>query len=333
MLPISAAAFWEEVRQAAEFDEPIAPEDRAKLRADAAFAGLQAIFSREASEDERDAARKEAVRLARLVTWNSVDAEPPAWWEAHSRRVFEDFRTAQEAALAAVGRSEPLPVASGGAYLQQRRAREAEIGDRGLFLHYPTGDERSVYLFLEVWSGYAMADYQAEFLVSHFNHDEYEMRRLEWLEARQQPLAKLVMMQDEIARRTGCEEWQVTQYLLCDVVPMLPWVRFKTPGRLGGGEVIEIVVGSPRVPPKAVAAAYAAFRRRADVKLEQARPSRSEWPTRVETFVMEYRAKLGGRRFLWSHCFAAFAARYPDQPYKNTSSFKSKYYGRQAEAR
>ena len=45
MLPISEAAFWEEVRQAAEFDEPIAPEDRAKLRADAAFAALQAIFT------------------------------------------------------------------------------------------------------------------------------------------------------------------------------------------------------------------------------------------------------------------------------------------------
>ena len=82
-----------------------------------------------------------------------------------------------------------------------------------------------------------------------------------------------------------------------------------------------------------MAAAYAAFRRRDDVALEQARPSRSEWPTRVEAFVMEYRAKLGGRRFLWGDCFAAFAERYPDQPYRNTSSFKSKYYGRQAEGR
>ncbi len=328
MLPIGEADFWEEVRQAAQLHEPIAPEDRAKLMADASFAGLQAIFRRAASGDERDAARKEAVRLARLVVWNSVDAEPPAWWEAHSRLVFEDFRTAQEAALATVGRSKPLPVASVGAYLQQRLAREAKIGDRGLFLHYPTSDERSVCSFLEVWSGYAMADYQAEFLVSHFNHDEFEARRLEWLEARQQPLAKLVMMQDDIARCTGCEEWQVTQYLLCDVVPMLPWVRFRTPGRFGGGEVIEIVVGSPRVPPKAVAAAYAAFRRRDDVAIERARPSRSEWPTRTEAFVMEYRAKLGGRRFLWGDCFAAFTEHYPDQPYTNTSSFKSKYYAR-----
>jgi hypothetical protein len=333
LLPLSQADFWEEIREAAQFDEPIAPEDRAKLMSDTAFAALQTTFTQEASEEEREAARKEAVRLAGLVVWSSVDAEPPAWWEAHSQRVFEDFRALRTAALATVGRSEPLKVANVGAYLQQRRAREAEIGERGLFLHYPTGDERSVYSFLEVWSGYAMADYQAEFLVSHFNHDDHEARRREWLEARQQPLAKLVAMQDELARLTGCEEWQVTQYLLCDVVPMLPWVRFRTPGRLGGGEVIEIVVGSPRVPPKAVAAAYGAFRRRGDVTLKQARPSRSEWPTRIEAFVMEYRAKLGGRRFLWGDCFAAFAERYPDQPYKNVASFKSKYYARQAGAR
>jgi hypothetical protein len=334
LLPMAEDDFWEEIRRAAQFDEPIAREDRAKLMADVAFAALHAIFAtRAAGAEERDAALEEAVRLAGLVVWSSVDTEPPAWWEAHSRRVFEDFRAMQGAALAMVGRSQPLEIANVAAYLQQRRTREAEIGDRGLFLHYPTGDERSVYSFLEVWSGYAMADYQAEFLVSHFNHAEYEARRLEWLEAKQQPLAKLVLMQDDIARRTGCEEWQVTQYLLCDVVPMLPWVRFKTPGRFGGGEVIEIVVGSPRVPPKAVAAAYAAFRRRDDSTIEQARPSRSEWPTRIEAFVMEFRAKLSGRRFLWNDCFTAFVERYPDQPYKDTSSFKSKYYARQAEAR
>jgi hypothetical protein len=342
VLPLTEGDFWEEVEGAAEFDDPITPEDRAMLVRDAVFSATLATFTRDASEDERNEALDEAVRLARLVrsprsgektAWTSVDAEPPAWWEAHSRRVFEDFRALQTAALAMLGRSEPLSVANVGSYLRRRQAREAQLGDRGLFVHYPTGRERPAWSFLEVWLGYLMADYQAEFWVTHFNHAEYEARRLEWLEARQQPLAKLVMMQDDIAQLTGCEQWQATQYLLCDVVPMLPWVRFKTPGRGRGGEVVEIVVGSPRVPPNAVAAAYAAFRHRDGMTLGQAMPSRSEWPTRIEAFVMEYRAKLGGRRFLWHDCFTAFAKRCPEQPYKNTASFKSKYYARQTEAR
>ena len=337
--------FWEEVEGAGEFDYPIAPELRALLCRDAAFAQAIATFTRGASEDERDAALLEAVRLARLAheaskadegeeSFTDSDAQPPAWWEAHSRRVFEDFRAVQGAVLAMLGRSKPLSPAKVGRYLQQRRAREAEIGDRGLFVHYPTGRERPAYSFLEVWRGYSLAEYQAEFWVPHFDPDEHETRRLEWLEARQHLLAKVVMVQVDIAMRTGCQEWEATQYLLCGVVPMLPWVRFKTPGRSRGGEVVEIVVGSPRVPPGAIAAAYAAYRKRQGIGLGHPVPSRSEWPVRVETFVMEYRATLEGRRFLWAECFHAFKGRYPEQTYTSVASFKATYYsmGRQRDA-
>ncbi len=337
MLPMTEADFWEEVEGAAEFDEPLTPPERAKLHHDTGFTVALGIYTHKASADERDAALAEAVHLARLshsaagsggkqAAFTDRDAEPAAWWEAQSQRVFERFRAWQTEALAIVGRATPLRLATVGSYLRQRRAGESERGDRGLFLYYPSGREHPAYSYLEVWRGYLQSEYEAQFWVGQSDPDEAEVRRLEWLDAHRQPLAKLVMMQDELATLTGCEKWQVTQYLLCDVVPLLPWVRFKTPARGRGGEVIEIIVGSPRVPVKAVAAAYAAFRRQDDSARGQALSARSEWPTRLEAFVMEYRSKLQGNRFLWRDCFAAFGERYPQQPYSNTASLKAKYY-------
>jgi hypothetical protein len=341
LIPNSETDFWRELEVAAGFEAPITPQERAALRRHAGFAKALASYLRAKASHEGGAALSEAVELALIARapeqsgdaarWSSLDTQPPSWWEAHSRRVFAEFGGRQSAALALVGRTTPLEVAGVGAYLQSRREREAELGDRGLFVHYPTGEEHPAFSYLEVWRGYAMADYQAEFWVAHADRAAYETRRLEWLAAREQPLAKLVMMQDEIAGLTGCEEWEATRYLLCAVVPLLPWVRInKRPWP--GSQAVEIVVGSPHVPPRAVAAAYAAFRGDAALR-GQARLSRSEWPLRIESFVIEYRAGLGGRRFLWRDCYAAFCERYREQPYKNAMSFKAKYYARQAEAR
>jgi hypothetical protein len=247
--------------------------------------------------------------------------QPPSWWRAHSERVFADFRDRQRLALALIGRDAPLPVARVKKWLAERVALEQGHGDRGLFLHYPTASGPQ---WLEVWRGYTREDEWRAFLGDYpaagDEADAHETAFRERTAARRNPLATIVELQDDIAAHTGVEPWEATGFLLCDEVPSLPWVKIKRP--VPGG-ALEVVIGSLRVPPADVAAAYADYRRRANV----AQRGRSTYPDRLAAEVRNWQVHHG-QRVRWREIFESFKEQWPDAPYSNPDSMRASFYAR-----
>ncbi len=68
--------------------------------------------------------------------WRREAAEPPAWWRAHSQRVFGEYRDLQQVALAAVGLPRPLAVENLAEFIEEKGPEERPLAD-SMALCYP----------------------------------------------------------------------------------------------------------------------------------------------------------------------------------------------------
>lgn len=290
---------------------------------------------------------------SRTADWLTENATPPAWWRAYSRSVFSLFREEQLLALSLVGVKQPVAVPELERLIQARRTTERLAGDL-LHLHYPvasrlghtavpvyggqeeTVDPAKVYQVeaeLDACLSPILENMQPEDRSRSMRSLIEQLSELLGVVDTRQNLARIATLQDDIARETGCTEWEVTAFLLCDTTPDLPFVRVETLSEshlahrpIGDGPV-RLIIGSPRVPVAAVASAFSDLLARLGTSTSDGRRSRSASPILAADFVRDYRqrAAKGGRSPSWSEMWDAFHALNPDA-YTSLQSFRQTVY-------
>ena len=215
----------------------------------------------------------------------------------------------QQEALAILDLQGPVALDELEAFLKERRDLEREEGEK-LTLRYPGGS-------LLVYRGYYTAQQSASdsrrilaALHALLQHEDRSYEQAEelleefagWRQIfrMRQPLARIVELQKEVSSATACTPEAALAFLLCDVVPDLPFVTVGVRGawrqgrsRTGEGP-IQITVGSPRAPVTAVAAAYSGFLAIGLPSGYEMNAPRAESPFIAVAFVRQYRARAAG---------------------------------------
>lgn len=295
----------------------------------------------------------EAVRSSDAGQWRLRDTAPPAWWSAYSRAVFLLFREEQRLSLSLLGLGQPITVAEVEPAIQSRQATERMVGNE-LTLQYPVAS-KFVAAGMPVYDGAEETKNTEEVIAVEREFDaiftplmetltpsergEFIDRFVKTVRARagdvdsRQNLARIADLQDKVARETGCEKWEATQFLLCDIACDLPFVRVEVLEdwallrRPAGDGPVRIVIGSPKVPVSAVAAAYSALLEDYAPDATRSRTNRSASPLLAAGFVREYRQQIAasGRSPSWLEMWNAFRAKYPDA-YGSLESFRQTVY-------
>lgn len=285
--------------------------------------------------------------------WQSQDAVPPAWWNAYSQSVFALFRDEQRQALNLLGVGRPVAVADLDRVIGAKRVTERVAGDR-LTLQYPVasplgavglpvyGGEDDAGIPTDEFEAEARIDAVLSPYVDAMTEEDrgwYMRGLIGWLRRSRgmvdsrQSLARIASLQDAVAKETGCRPWEATAFLLCDIVPDLPFVRIERlqdwflEHRPAGDNPIRITVGSPKVPASAVAAAYSKYLADDTSRPERLRRSRSAAPLIAADFVRDYRQRVAaeGRSASWTEMWEAFRTLHPDA-YGSLKSFRQTVY-------
>lgn len=151
-----------------------------------------------------------------------------------------------------------------------------------------------------------------------------------WLRSLQgSPLYRVALMESAVVSRTfGCNLHEAGLFLLCDIVPEAHWIQvtedlsdFQVAWGMRAAPV-HIAVPSGEVPVSEVAAAYAAHIGMFSPEGRPRTSPKSEWPSRVVAFVLQYRREHGGRAHM-DEIYEAWKDENPDCPvYPTLQSFR-----------
>jgi hypothetical protein len=147
----------------------------------------------------------------------------------------------------------------------------------------------------------------------------------DWIAQRSNRLCRIVDLARKIAKQTGCTENEATTFLLCDVVPQLPWLEAEVLNfDSGRRHAFTIHVGSPLVPAEDVRRFYVQVRERAGHPTtgERTKRGRNAWTYELLSFVEERRAKW----WPWKDIFDEWNDSYPDHPYKTVPAMQRSFY-------
>jgi len=141
------------------------------------------------------------------------------------------------------------------------------------------------------------------------------------------PLYRVTRLEELMCERLhdtafGIEGWEAVLYLLCDILPEVPWIEI--------GDVLAdfgprtyIEVPSLEISAREVASAYAEYvREMVPGALPRTSP-KSAWPSQLVAFVLEYRHTHGARP-TWAEIHEAWLAVHPGV-YGSLQSFRNTF--------
>lgn len=282
------------------------------------------------------------VRQRKAASRDMLPVEVPAHWRHQCERLFGAHAEDVAVARLILGIAEPLPVEALGDYLAAVASREHEEGDPEHIDYLdPLGNPKRLalrrgYAVQEMWAAVKRGEViRAPALrppgVSEAEHRAHPQvvpgRNLydDWVTPRSNRLCRIADMASKIAKQTGCHEAEATMFLLCDVVPQLPWLeavvfRFDS----GRRHAFDIHVGSPLVPADEVRRFYVQVREQASHPLTggQTKRGRNPWTYEMLSFVEERRAKW----WTWKDIFEEWNEQFPDHPYRNLPAMQRSFY-------
>ena len=299
-----------------------------------------------AAEDVLDARRSQAGGVRRrTVASQEVQTQPvevPRHWRQQCERLFRAYDEDAAVARLILGLEGPLPPEGLADYLTAVTSHERDEGDvESLDYLDPLGNPKR----LELRRGYAQEElWEAvkrgqvtRFLaarppgVSEREHRAHPQvvpgRNLysDWVTPRSNRLCRIADLARRIAKQTGCMEAEATMFLLCDVVPELPWLEAEVfQFDSGRRHAFNIHVGSPLVPAEEVRRFYIQVRERAshpDIG-GHAKRGRNPWTYELLSFVDEHRAK----GWSWKDIFEGWTEQHPDHPYKSVPAMQRSFY-------
>lgn len=274
----------------------------------------------------------------------TTQIEVPEHWRRCCARLFAEHRSEALTARAALGLSGPLPVSEIETYLAEVAERERHEGDiLRLYFLRPSGQTG----VRPIWRGYVDSELrelrrqgvlrlgappptppgmsEQEWLA----RPEADLGRntvFYWIATRKNSLSRVYAADEKLAKQTGCSLPQATMFLLCDVVPQLPWLSYQV-YRYDEGRrhAFNIHVGSPLVPAEDVRRFYIMVRDAATSPGRgpvQTRRGRNPWTYQMLAFVDERRRD----RVSWQEIFAEWNNAYPEHPYQSVPAMQRSFY-------
>ncbi|HZL06636.1 MAG TPA: hypothetical protein VFE45_14685 [Coriobacteriia bacterium] len=325
-------------------DEPLLSDDEWDLvgdlflelngEADYDFAA-QRILQVRRSQSGRVRQRKAASREMEPV-------EVPQHWRHQCERLFRAYREDAAVALLILGVDEPLAPEGLGDYLTEVATRERDEGDVEAIAYLDTLGNvchvrlRRGYTQKELREAVKRGEAKRFPVWPPKGVSEREHRanpqavpgrnmRIDWIAPRTNRLCRIADLARKIAKQTGCHEAEATMFLLCDIVPQLPWLEavvFKFDS--GRRHAFDIHVGSPLVPAEDVRRFYIQVREQASHPLigGQTKRGRNPWTYELLTFVEERRKK----GWYWEGIFEEWNEQFPDHPYKSVPAMQRSFY-------
>jgi hypothetical protein len=267
-------------------------------------------------QDAFDTADVEEALAFFLEVAAPVNATPPRDWPDRSACVFSHYRDEQRLSFALFGLSKPLAWSRLEAFLTEIRDQEPAEGDR-LFLDYATPDSEWRCI-LPIHKGFSTADAMAH------------LQEPEWIIARSNRLGRLWKTAQGIADETGCQVAQIVPFLLCNVTPLLPWLRVEATSRTTPAGVFRrftIHVGTPDVTLDAVRDAYNLVRASAldggDLRMARTRGRHEKRDRTAE--LLRFCAAMREQGSEWEQVFRDWNRKHPTWHYANTGSLKTSY--------
>ncbi len=227
----------------------------------------------------------------------------PGDWCDRSRAMFDRFEADAQDARHLLGQAEPVPWEDLEVLLQSVADDEAQDGDRDGLTYAVPGDRwaRAILIRRGTNEERIMQALAADAATLRLELAQTNRLWRVWTSARR------------IANTIGCEPAAALTFLLCGVVPLLPWVSVwshRTKSDTAGALVrFTIKVGSPEVPAADVAAAY-----RAAVGKENA--------FRDALLLDWYLARKPRGSGAWSAFFGEWNAAHPQWNYKTAESLR-----------
>jgi hypothetical protein len=268
--------------------------------------------------------------------------EVPEHWRHQCMRLFNAY--AEEAAVARLilGVESPLPVDGLGDYLAAVASRERQEGDlERLGYLDPLGNAKQIGLR----RGYSGEELRAAVNRGELKpypaprplrtserewqaHPQAQPGRnltIDWIAPRQNHLCRIADLSRRIAKQTGCHPAEATMFLLCDVVPELPWLEARVfDFDSGRRHAFTIHIGSPLVPAEDVRRFYLQVREQSSQPSGggQTKRGRSRWTYELLSFVEEHRKAS----YSWQTILEEWNNLFPDHPYKNVPGIQRSYY-------
>ena len=139
------------------------------------------------------------------------------------------------------------------------------------------------------------------------------------------PLYRLAIMETIVVHHSyGCTLAEAGLFLFCDIIPEAHWIEVSS-DIFEPVSPVTITVPDADVPPREVAAAYAAHVGAFSLDGAPRTSPNSEWPSRLVAFVLKYRREHGARS-TWAEIHKAWHAEYPGCPvYGTLQSFRNTF--------
>jgi hypothetical protein len=282
------------------------------------------------------------------LTWPE-EAEAPASWGDYGVNLFIRYEYLRNQAMGLMSLNEPLLLDQVKGFLFEVAGQERRHEGDELRLVYPTGQgvelDRSQ-PSVTVWRGIYQQEWKERVRGEHPDTRDLKTAKERitvantWRAAREQRLARLADLSEEIADWTGVGKHEAVAFLLCNLKPRPPWLRATAHVRRGApvAEVLEpfftIHVGSPQVSPRAVMETYVKVRRwvlsgggpEGASPRTKARGSDRLRPLDEKTMGMFHfvRARLEIGRDDWAVLYDDYEKEYPGQ-YKSQDSMRRAY--------
>ena len=283
-----------------------------------------------------------SVRHRKAASNEMSPVEVPEHWRHQCERLFATYQEDAAVALLILGLEKPLAPEKLGDYLTKVAAHERKEGDLEYVAYLDDlGNARSVKLH----RGYHQQELREAVKrgeVKRFpaarpaGMTEVEWRAnpqakpgrdlfIDWVAPRQNRLCRIADLARKIAKQSGCDEAEATMFLLCDLVPQLPWleavvVKYDS----GRRHAFSIHVGSPLVPAEDVRRFYLQVREQASQPTigGQAKRGRNPWTYELLSFVEERHSKW----WLWRDIFEEWNEQFPEHPYKSVPAMQRSFY-------
>ncbi len=268
--------------------------------------------------------------------------EIPEHWRRQCERLFDAYREEAAVAKLILGLEAPLDAGSIGAYLEKVGAHERHEGDAEEIAYL---DELGSLRHVRIHRGYAQRELRDAIRRGEVRRmpaarpqgmSEREWRAnpeakpgrnlwIDWVAPRVNRLCRVADLARKVAKQTGCEEAEATMYLLCDLVPQLPWLEAAvTKYDSGRRNAFTIYVGSPLVSAEDVRRFYLQVREAAAHPTigGETKRGRKPWTYELLSFVEERRAKW----WPWKDIFEEWNEQFPDHPYKSLPAMQRSFY-------